>query len=484
MKEKDRDVIEQRAVALIADQQTAQITEASARIIADANGLVALTKQWKNAAADITKGRIFELLEVVKFNANALGKGRTDIYTYTTASQGKGTHPVDIFIKQVGKKRTPAQAKCCNDAVNSLFLSSNSKYTGMKRVIPQDQVKRFRELARARIETGTLKKIEYADALLHVDDHGGLSQDGVASGGTTLAEAKNNTDTTVAGKTASRYRGKAIRSEMHHSGHKAGKTGAMVAGGMSAVNSLLRLARGDADAGEVAAQVVVESAKGYVVGYANTAISKGIPHAAIKFGMTESAAKVLTKSNAHLAIAAGVVQSSKSIGHYLRGKIDGAQMMDEIGHTAITGASAFYYGALGQAIIPVPVLGAFVGSTVGYFVGNMLHQSGLVALGESAVARVARERREHIRDMCMTAIPLMRSHRLELESLIEEHFAQRRRMLINAFDGLENALIEWDADEYTAQLERVNRAFGKSLPFGTLEEFNEMMADDDRVFVL
>lgn len=84
----------------------------------------------------------------------------------------------------------------------------------------------------------------------------------------------------------------------------------------------------------------------------------------------------------------------------------------------------------------------------------------------------------------MTAIPLMRTHRVELESLLEKHFAERRHMLTSAFDGLENSLIDWDADGFANQLEQVNVAFGASLPFKTFDEFDAFMEDDSQTFVL
>ena len=158
--------------------------------------------------------------------------------------------------------------------------------------------------------------------------------------------------------------------------------------------------------------------------------------------------------------------------------------MCEISETAITGASTFYYGALGQAIIPIPIVGAMIGSTVGYFVGSMLHQSGLMGLGEVAVVKVARERRERIEAMCLESITLIRQHRLELEALLKTHFAERRQTLTQAFDGIEQSLVSWDADDFIQHLESVNQAFGKSLPFKSFDEFDIFMKDNTSVFVL
>lgn len=474
-----------QAVALIADRQTQHITEATQRVFGDAQRLRHLAGHWRNVAADKVQGRMFEQLSVAKFNLDALQKGKTNTFAFTTDSIGKPHDRVDVFVQQA-KKRFGYQLKSCNKAVSSLVsltdMLGGAKYKGLLRLAPSEQYEKIKFLLEERVKAGSLKQAQYEDTLRNLRSE--LHLDGVSSGQTTYKEALKATSQKHADQMASGFEKNAIAAEMHRSGLEAGNIGAAVAGGVSGVSGLLRLARGDADTGEIAVQVAVDAAKGYATSYVTAAISKGVPHAIVKAGVTQSTANFLTKSNAHLAIAAGVVQSGKSLVKYLNGEIDDDQLLTEISGTAITGASAFYYGALGQALIPIPVVGAFVGSTVGYFVGNMLHQSGLISLGEADVVRVSRERREKVEALCMTAIPLMRAHRLELDALLEHHFAERRHLLCNAFDDMEGALVAWNADGFTRSLEQVNNAFGASLPFRNFNEFDSFMKDDNTRFVL
>ena len=265
---------------------------------------------------------------------------------------------------------------------------------------------------------------------------------------------------------------------------QAGKVGAAFSGVSSGVSGLYQLSQGKTTKEEVAAQIIVDTSKGFATSYLTTAGSKGIGHGLAKSWVSQTTVGVLTKSNAHVALAAGILKSGQSVSRYLQGEIDSEQLMGEISETAITGASAFYYGALGQAVIPIPIIGAMIGSTVGYFVGSMLHQSGLIGLGEVTVVKVARERRERIEAMCLESIPLIRQHRLELEDLLKTHFAERCQLLTQAFDGLEKSLVSWDAGDLTQHLESVNQAFGKSLAFKSFNEFDTFMKDRDSVFVL
>lgn len=482
MDKRTQDRLKQYASALAADQQTQQITERTASLLLDADRLQQIAQQRSGMAADKAQGWLFEQLEVTKFNLNSLKAG-SDLQASTTDSLGRiNDETVDVIIRRGQRHIKNFQLKSGNKASSTAHMLSDPKYTDVGLVGPSDQHDKVRELYEKRIETGTLKAGDYKNA--HERLHKGVEAEGVSSGGTEYSEALRATDPNEAAKVAGQFKRQGVVTEMHRSGLEAGKIGAAISGGVSGVSGLINLSRGEADVGEVVAQVAVDAAKGYANSYVTTAVSKGVPHLLVKAGMEQSAASLLTKSNAHLAIAAGAVQSGKSIVKYLQGDIDGEQLLSEISHTAMTGASAFYYGALGQAIIPIPVVGAFVGSTVGYFVGNMLHQSGLISLGEAAVVKAARERREHIEALCLTAIPLMRAHRLEIDNLIAQHFADRGRVLSQAFDGLEHSLLDWNADGFTAQLERVNQAFGASLPFKTLTEFDAFMADDDQAFVL
>lgn len=464
--------------SLLANHQTQHLTEATQRVFGDADRLRFLADKWKNVDPSIAQGKIFEQLEVTKFNLDAVRKG-SRLYAATTDSLGQTNHQTTDVLISNGKA---FQLKSCNKANASAFSLADKKYADVNLVAPSDQTDEVQKLYAKRVASGTLKADDYKNASEKL--HKGVEADNVSSGGTTYDEALKATDAKHANRVANTFEAKAAFSDMHQSGMQAAKMGAVFGGVGSGVVGLYQLSQGKVTKREVATQVIVDTSKSFVTSYLTTAGSKGIVHGLAKAGVKKATVAGLTKSNAHVALATGVIKSGQSVVRYLQGKIDGDQLMGEISETAITGASAFYYGALGQAIIPIPIIGAMIGSTVGYFVGSMLHQSGLIGLGEVEAVKVARERRERIEAMCLESIPLMRQHRLELELLLKTHFAERRQLLTEAFDGLESSLVSWDADGFTRHLESVNQAFGKSLPFKSFNEFDTFMKDKDSVFVL
>lgn len=134
-------------------------------------------------------------------------------------------------------------------------------------------------------------------------------------------------------------------------------------------------------------------------------------------------------------------------------------------------------------VIPIPVVGALIGSTVGYFLGNMLHQTGLISLGEAPNVKAARQRREQIEAICLDAIPLMQANRLQMEKLVEQHFQKRASDLNLAFDRLEASLFDIN-DNYYCALNDLNKVYGQSLSFTNQKEFNDFMLDDSQDFIL
>lgn len=189
--------------------------------------------------------------------------------------------------------------------------------------------------------------------------------------------------------------------------------------------------------------------------------------------------KAIGKRSPHVAIATALVDTQESFRAYLKGDISKEKLFEKISHTAVTTTSAFYYAGLGQAAIPIPVVGALVGAGVGYFVGNMLTQSGLIALGDSQIVREAKERRQAVQTICNTLVPEIKKSRIQLEKYIDKYFSDRKKEFSQSFNILDNSLIEWDPDKFAAGLERINNQFGASLQFKTFDEFDEFMKSDE-----
>lgn len=463
------------ASSLFSEKATQDFTERTRQVFQDADALKKFAEQWKNQDPAKSQGFLYEQLEVTSFNFQAL-KQDSDLVAKTTSEMGYPTDPADILIKKGKETVREVQAKSSEKPSASLFYQAKDKYQGMGRLSPKDKWGRMQELGEERIESGTLKSKDYQDVLDNRMD--GLKHEEIETQGTTYGEAIQATDPEKAQEIGKLYKVKSGLIDMHKSGLRGAAIGGALSGTVSTASNFYDYKEGNKEIGEVIAGVGVDAAKGAATAYTVTALSKGVQHGAPKM-VGEAAGAALTKSNAPAAIASGVVQSGKSIVSYLKGDIESDEMLNEISQTAIIGTSTFYYGAVGQTAIPVPVVGAMVGAGVGYFVGHMLHQSSLVALGEPEAVRAARERREQVEAICLAAIEQMQANRRELEKQLDEYFADRKEDFLQSFQLMDEAMGEWDPNRFVQGLQKINYQFGASLQFENREEFDSFMKSDE-----
>jgi len=186
--------------------------------------------------------------------------------------------------------------------------------------------------------------------------------------------------------------------------------------------------------------------------------------------MTHATLKIVGKSNPIANMATATVYTGKHLIAFLNGNITKEKLFEEINHTAITTTSTVYYAGFAQAIIPIPVVGALVGATVGFYIGNLLHRSGLIALGDSNVVKLAKERRDKIEKMCNLLIPAIQKSRRELELYIDKYFAERKIIFEESFSNLDLAIQSNDNELFLSSLEKINNQYGKTLGTKTFEE--------------
>jgi len=227
------------------------------------------------------------------------------------------------------------------------------------------------------------------------------------------------------------------------------------------------------------AEVLIDSAKSVASGYVTSSLGSGVGVAAEAVGLDG-----ITRINAHLAIAAAIVQSSKSLIAYIDNRIDAEQMLDEINQTAVNGTASFYYGTVGQTIIPIPVAGALIGSIVGYFAGNILYQSGLLCLGEPIDVKQAQRRRQRVEELCRHALPLIQQHRMELQRIIKDNCIGQIALFNAAFKTMDSAFVESNPHAFIGQLEAICSTLQTALPFKTFCEFDLFMHDSTKTFEL
>ena len=92
-------------------------------------------------------------------------------------------------------------------------------------------------------------------------------------------------------------------------------------------------------------------------------------------------------------------------------------------------------------------------------------------------AEVARRRREEIEAFCRDQLPRLIADRNRLDALVETHLAGREALFACTFADLRSARDGNNVDGFLNGLQKLNQAYGKTLPWRTRREFDDFMLD-------
>jgi hypothetical protein len=296
--------------------------------------------------------------------------------------------------------------------------------------------------------------------------------------------------------------------DIAHTSHRAGvdaaKTGAVIAGGMSLIRNIVDVAKGDKEPDEAALAVVKDTAGGAAVSYgtafAGSALAGVMKNAGevvvengIKALKPNAYIQALGKTNLPGTIVTVAVETGKTLGKYFKGEIDGVECLTELGEkgtgmvasamfatlgaveaVAVFGKSA----AIGQLVIPIPVVGGLIGGMVGYALSSACYSQLVDALKD---AKLAREERIRIEAECAEAVAMIRQYRAEMEKMVNQYLIVHINTFHAAFDDMKGALNIGDIDGFIAGANTITKKLGKTPQFETFNEFDALMTSSETV---
>lgn len=269
---------------------------------------------------------------------------------------------------------------------------------------------------------------------------------------------------------------KDIASLAHRSGLEGAATGAAIGGGISVIRNAVSLVKGEKEFGEAASDVVKDTAIAAGTGYVTSAAGSVIKGA---LQNSESAAlRGLSKTAFPAQLGIGVLEVGKTFYRYLNGDIDGTHCLVELGEKG-AGMTAVSAGAgIGQALIPIPIVGAMVGSMCGYTLSSIWYNTLVTALQG---AKLARAERLQVEAECNAAVEALREYRAEMEKLIQNYFRQHMEAFQLAFSEMHEAFQTGDVDLMIGGANRITEDLGKKALFRNMDEFEEMMNSNEAI---
>ncbi|MCQ2813561.1 hypothetical protein JT196_01945 [Helicobacter pylori] len=169
-------------------------------------------------------------------------------------------------------------------------------------------------------------------------------------------------------------------------------------------------------------------------------------------------------------IVGGSVVNCKVLIDYFRGKrreIDRVECLEKLGRENITFLSGISMGSIGQLAIPIPVVGALIGSFVGGVMSKTFYDVSLTIFKE---AKLARQRRIEIEKECREIIKLLGAYQNQFKEVFERYFHETTKFFNQSFDELERVLYTGDADLVIGVNNKIQERIGQKSLFDNSKE--------------
>ncbi|WRA10952.1 hypothetical protein KVK09_03740 [Helicobacter pylori] len=256
----------------------------------------------------------------------------------------------------------------------------------------------------------------------------------------------------------------------HQAGMNAAQTGALIGGGVSAITNIYECIANGKDPMKALKHTLVATAKGGALSYGSTFASSSLG------GLMQSSAnriiQSLGKGSAPAMIVGACVANATVLTRYFSGKIDGTELRKQLVKANTTLVSSGAMAVAGQALIPIPVVGALVGGFVGAILSETCFNAFLKAREE---AKLARQRRIEIEKECRESIRLLEIYRNQFKEVFKQYFHGNVKFFNENFNNLERVLYAGDADLAIGVNNKIQERLGQKALFDNRQEGWELI---------
>ncbi|GAA8313675.1 hypothetical protein HpDR24_05170 [Helicobacter pylori] len=262
----------------------------------------------------------------------------------------------------------------------------------------------------------------------------------------------------------------------HQAGMNAAQTGALIGGGVSLITNVYECIANGKDPVKAIKHTAIATLKGGALSYCSTASSSFLG------GLMQSSANKIIQSLGKGSLPAifvgACVANATVLTRYLSGKIDETELLKQLGKANTTLVSSGAMAFAGQALIPIPVVGALVGGFVGAVLSETCFNALLKAREE---AKLARQRRIEIERECHEFIKLLEIYQNQFKEVFEQHFHETTKFFNQSFDELERVLYAGDADLAIGVNNKIQERLGQKPLFNNRQECWELITSNKEI---
>ena len=259
--------------------------------------------------------------------------------------------------------------------------------------------------------------------------------------------------------------------------HEAGISGAKNAGitalTMSGIMNITAVIEGKKSTEEAIGDTIKDGGKAAISGYV---MSGGLTTAYQALSGTSSQfLKALTESNVPGKVITAVILTGDTLKRYGNGEISTRECLIELGEKGLNLATAGYSMAIGQALIPIPIVGAAVGALVGSMLTSSYYNQLITTLRTKEL-----EHQERIRiiNECEQATQQIRVYRAKLEEYLNSYFKDYQNCFDEALNAIQTSFQIGDADGVIAGANQITRKLSGMVRYENMAEFKSYLFDE------
>ena len=428
-------------------------------------------------------GHVFEWAHELTFNLDAIARNE-EVRAQVTTWLGEPHAPDDLrVVAETGEVLQRVQAKVVERIAQRIGSDnglSDSKYSGMDRLVPSDHLAATDELLDRRLQMpeGLLHE-RYADARSHLTDR--IDSEGVQSAPLSteqLRDAASDPKQFLHDYVDDNH----LRQVLQGAG-AAAAAGAVIAGA-SAV-SQHALATGSVSGVDWAATAILAAKAGArqaAVAAAANVISDQAQHQ-LADGAT-GAIEQLSSGTLPFAIARGAFDVAVIAHGVASGRLSDAEAASAAAASITRTGSVWACAAAGQTLIPIPVVGAMIGGVVGQYGATMISQGLQIAIAARDLDRQWDAEYEKLVAEVALVEAIAASELVEIRELAEKHHSAFSEFVLPSLSRIESLVGESNPNHVLEELARITGQFGASPVFSTVVEFEAFMLDANAVLHL
>lgn len=462
-----------------------------------------IQSRWGGTDQAQFAGRIFEYQQRTSFNVSAaeLGKSLRALVT-----EFEGAHPdphdaADIRVVDAGGHTlSEYQAKVVANEAARVHQLAAARYEGLGLVAPTDHVTSARDLIERRT-SGANPNFLAHDAYQSVNDRLG---DTVTYGGASSAPISSE-QTQAAAKNPDAYFRQRVEEQQakvdHHVAASqeaqsaipvaeffqvagAAGAGALTGFAVSAlfkgVSTTARVRAGEMSATDAALTTVSEASsaaeRGAFVGGAGKILELGASHGVVPAGLG-SGALPYAVARATWEVGAIGVQLA-------RGDIDSREAASRTAMSTLRIAFTYGGSVVGQTLIPVPIVGAVIGGTVGSICAAATFQGLALARSMKDELELTRAQLAILDAEIRAAVIVLDAERQWIELSTASWENGYRSVIVPAIERINEAVKLAEFINVVPAAAEIMAKYGGAPLFTTLEEFDVWMLDSQTELVL